>query len=172
MRAPLPVALVEAARLGDQSALAELLALAQPAVRGYARRACRRTADVEDAMQEALIVLYRRIGGLRSAVAFSGWLMVIVDRICLRFARRMLLPVPASRADRVAELERMPAAQLRLELAAAVQSLPETYRAVILCRDLEEMTVDEIGARLGLSREAVKGRLHRGRALMREYLAP
>jgi len=48
--------------------------------------------------------------------------------------------------------------------------LPPHYREVVLLRDVEEMTVDEIGAALALTREAVKARLHRARALLREYL--
>ena len=61
--------------------------------------------------------------------------------------------------------------ELRLDVAAAIESLPEHYRTLVVFRDLQSMTVDEIGARLNLSREAVKGRLHRARELMREYLS-
>jgi RNA polymerase sigma-70 factor (ECF subfamily) len=41
----------------------------------------------------------------------------------------------------------------------------------VILRDFEELTVDEIGERLGLTRESVKGRLHRARGLLREYLS-
>ena len=47
---------------------------------------------------------------------------------------------------------------------------PESSRKKRGFRDVEEMTVDEIGTALNLTREAVKGRLHRARALLREYL--
>lgn len=62
-------------------------------------------------------------------------------------------------------------AALRLDLAAALQSLPAHYCAIVLLRDVEERTIDEIGAELGLTREAVKVRLHRARVLLREYLS-
>ena len=63
-----------------------------------------------------------------------------------------------------------PDTALRLDLSRAVQSLPEQYRSLVIMRDLEERTVDEMAAALGLTREAVKGRLHRARRLLREYL--
>ena len=74
-----------------------------------------------------------------------------------------------------AALERMLAArqesELRLDLADAFEALPQAYREVAVMRDLHEMTIDEIATTLGLSRQAVKARLHRARLLLREYLA-
>ena len=61
--------------------------------------------------------------------------------------------------------------EIRLDLAAAIQSLPAHYRNIVLLRDLEELTIDEISATLELSREAVKARLRRARKLLREYLS-
>ena len=49
---------------------------------------------------------------------------------------------------------------------------PEHYREVVLLRDVEELTINEIAERLGRTREAVKGNLHRARLLLREYLQP
>jgi DNA-directed RNA polymerase specialized sigma24 family protein len=48
--------------------------------------------------------------------------------------------------------------------------LPEHYRQIVLLRDVDELTIDEIAQSLSLSREAVKGRLHLARGLIREYL--
>jgi RNA polymerase sigma-70 factor (ECF subfamily) len=58
----------------------------------------------------------------------------------------------------------------RLDLANAIQSLPPNYRDVILLRDVEELTIDEIAQSVGASREAVKARLNRARIMLREYL--
>jgi RNA polymerase sigma factor (sigma-70 family) len=63
-------------------------------------------------------------------------------------------------------------AQLRVELVAALESLPAHYREVMLLRDLEELTIDEIAQRTQLTRANVKSRLHRARTLAREYLLP
>jgi len=76
----------------------------------------------------------------------------------------------AEELDNDLRLSNRPTLELRLDVAAAIGSLPPHYREVVLLRDVEEMTVDEIGAALALTREAVKARLHRARALLREYL--
>jgi RNA polymerase sigma factor (sigma-70 family) len=60
--------------------------------------------------------------------------------------------------------------ELRRDLTAALQSLPAHYLEVLLMRDAEELTVEEMAERLGMQRAAVKSRLHRARAMVREYL--
>ena len=60
---------------------------------------------------------------------------------------------------------------LRLSLLEAIHSLPDKYREVIVLRDVEEFTIGEIATELTLTREAVKSRIHRGRRMIREYLA-
>ncbi|QCI69345.1 sigma-70 family RNA polymerase sigma factor [Phreatobacter stygius] len=163
----------EAARLGDQAAIVALLAIAQPDIRRYARAACRGSADAEDAAQEALWLLFRRVGSIRSLAAVSRWLFVVVRRECLRLARRAGL-VPTEPIDGI-DLERTfasrPDIEIRLDIAAAMEALPAQYREIALMRDVREMTIDEIAGERGLSREAVKARLHRARMMMREYLA-
>ena len=54
--------------------------------------------------------------------------------------------------------------------ARAIQSLPDHYREVILLRDIEELSIDEISGVLALTRESVKARIHRARLMIREYL--
>ncbi len=65
---------------------------------------------------------------------------------------------------------RMPQDALRIDLVRALESLPGMYRETLLLRDMEQMTIGEAAARLGITREATKSRLLRARALMREYL--
>ncbi|SDR52054.1 RNA polymerase sigma-70 factor, ECF subfamily [Rhizobiales bacterium GAS191] len=168
----LPESVFTAARLGDQDAIARLLETAQPDIRRYARSTCRSSADAEDAAQEALWLLFRRVGTIRSLAAFSGWLFTVVRRECLRLARRAGV-LPAQSLQEI-DLERAfgerPEAEMRLDLAAAIEALPSHYRDVVLLRDVKEMTVDEIAEALGDTRPSVKARLHRARLLMREYL--
>ena len=59
---------------------------------------------------------------------------------------------------------------LRIDLAAALESLPAHYLEVVLLRDFEELTIAEIAERLGEPSGAVKSRLHRARELVREYM--
>ena len=162
--------LFEAARLGDPQAIARLLETAQPDIRRYARATCRSSADAEDATQEALWILFRHVGTIRSLLALSAWLFSVVRRECLRLARKAGLAAAIDDGEAEALLLSRTAADLRLDVAAAFEALPPHYRDVALMRDVKEMTIDEIADALGATRQAVKARLHRARALLREYL--
>ena len=162
--------LFEAARVGDVEAIARLLETAQPDIRRYARATCRSSADAEDAAQEALWILFRHVGTIRSLLAFSAWLFSVVRRECLRLARKAGFAAPLEESEAEAGLLSRPESDLRLDVAAAFEALPPHYRDVALMRDVKEMTIDEIADALGATRQTVKARLHRARALMREYL--
>lgn len=163
------LAVLDAAHGGDPAALAQLLRLCQPDIRRYARRACL-ISDVDDAVQEALLVLSRRLGSVRMLAAFSGWLFKVVQHECRKLGRKALRydPYDDERAERW--LARQDTAGLRLELVNALESLPAGHRQVILLRDFAELSIAEIAAELGLSAAAAKSRLHRARLLAREYL--
>ncbi len=164
----LPAPLVQMAIGGDQTALVRLLEAARPDIRRYARVTCRAN-DVDDAVQEALWLLYRKVGTLRAASSVSAWLFAVVRRECLRLARGFGLAPSLTHPSEI-DILSQPDEGLRLDVAAAIQSLPEHYRSIVVMRDFEEQTIDEIAGSLNLSREAVKGRLHRARILLREYL--
>ena len=161
--------LVLAAQGGDPAALAQLLAACQPDVRRYARRHCR-VSDVDDAVQEALIVVSRKLPSLKAALAFSGWLLTVIKRQCSKLARAMLPSEPLEEDALDAAIAARTDGALRIDLARALESLPAHYLEVVLLRDVEELTIAEIGARLNEGPGAVKSRLHRARALVRDYL--
>ena len=162
--------LVEAACGGDAAAVEKLLVVCQPDLRRFARRACSNRADAEDAVQIALWQLYRRIGALRTAAAFASWLFRIIERECYRLlrARGRLDALDSSLEARLAE-EPLPLA-LRKDLIAAIATLPEPYRRVLVLRDIDELTAPEAAMQLGISTEAVKSRLHRARTMLRDHL--
>jgi RNA polymerase sigma factor (sigma-70 family) len=163
---------VQAAMAGDQHAMVSLLTIVQPDVRRFARAQCRTSSDVDDAVQEALWLLYRRIGMLRVAGALSAWLFTVVRHACLRLASSAFHKTLALEDfDNDLKFASVPTADLRIDVAAAISSLPPHYREIVILRDLQEMTIDEIGLLLMLSRESVKARLHRARMLLREYLS-
>jgi RNA polymerase sigma factor (sigma-70 family) len=161
--------LIEAARGGDVNALVSLISAAQPDVRRYAARNCR-AADIDDAVQETLLLLYQRVGTLRAVTSFSAWLFAVARRACFRLLRMSAGPPDSSPDDADARLAHLRPEDLRIDLSRAIQSLPEHYREVILLRDIEELSIDEIAAVLDLTRESVKARIHRARMLIREYL--
>ena len=161
--------LIEAARCGDEKALLSLISAAQPDIRRYAARNCR-AADIDDAVQETLLLLYRRVETLRAVTSFSAWIFAVARRACLRLLR-MSTAIPDAAADGMdARLAHLAPEDLRIDLCRAIQSLPEHYREAILLRDIEELSIDEIAAVLGLTRESVKARIHRARVMIREYL--
>lgn len=162
---------IEAARCGDRAALERVLAHSRQDLRRYAEYHCV-VNDAEDAVQEALLQAARRIGDLRAAERFTSWLFRIVKRECNRLKRglRLLTGLPVT--EDLLTMSVPPVQELRHEVALALDALPAHYRRILLLRDLEGLSVAEMADRLQLTREAVKARLHRARALAREYLAP
>jgi RNA polymerase sigma factor (sigma-70 family) len=166
-------AMFAAAQGGDPAALELLLRQLRPDARRYARHQCHRGSAIEDVVQEALIIIYRRVGTIRDAAALAGWMFRVIARLCM-------LPVLAvmrgteelSQHEDAAYFAQIPQDELRIDLVRALESLPLAYREVILLRDMEQLTITEIAERLQLSREAAKSRIHRARAMVREYLRP
>lgn len=161
--------LLDAARRGEPLAIERLLVLCHRDIRRYAQRSCA-ISDVDDAIQEALLVVSRFVAGLRHARALSTWLFRVVRRECRRLARTTLRWDPWEEARVEALLAVRPPAMLRLDIASALESLPAHYREIVVLRDFEELTLHEIAQRIGLSIAATKSRLHRARELTREYL--
>lgn len=162
--------LLSAAQRGDSIALERIVELSKPDVKKYVRRFCE-ASEAEDAVQDSLIILYRHGRGLRSAAALASWLFQVVKRECQRLSSRMFRKSVS--LDDIAERELLSThtdIDLRLDIAMAIQSLPDIYREAIVLRDFEELTVAEIATRLGVNFETVKTRLRRGRQLIREHL--
>lgn len=163
--------IVLAAQAGDESSIAELVAKSHPHVRRFAFALCASRHDAEDAAQEAMIVLYRRISTLRTASALGSWMFRIVSNECLRRARRRLRAEPAV-AEQIAPsaeddaLRRWDADRV----AAAIAALPPDQRSVLIMRDVRGVPGDDVARILGISLAAMKSRLHRGRLTVRERI--
>lgn len=166
-----PIEILEGAMRGEESALLALLDLAQPDIHRFAKTTCL-ASDVEDAVQESLWLLYRKVGGLRTLGALSGWLFTVVKRECLRLARqgRSSSQVEVESIEDDLRFSELPAEELRLDLARALQELPDHYREMVLQVDVREMPIGEVAQSLGLTRESAKARLHRGRLQIRKSL--
>jgi RNA polymerase sigma factor (sigma-70 family) len=163
----------EAAQAGDPLALDRLLRKLQPDIRRYARYQCHRASAVEDVVQEALLVIYRRVGTVRDAQAMAAWVMRVVARLCMLPALMLMRGAEQLTQQHEAEhFAHLPQDELRIDLVRALESLPAIYRQVILLRDMEQLTIGEVALGLGITREAAKSRIHRARALVREYLQP
>jgi RNA polymerase sigma-70 factor (ECF subfamily) len=165
-------ALVRAAQAGDAQAIMGLVERLQPTIYRFGRRMCPNEQDAEDVLQETLLTLVQRIGEFRGDASLSSWLFTIVRSRC-RIRRRA--------SDRVGEAEgtelldsaphpeeAASSRQLRAILEGALRRLEPKYREVLLLRDVEGLSAPEVGEALGLTVSAVKSRLHRARAMVRE----
>jgi RNA polymerase sigma factor (sigma-70 family) len=162
---------VNAAQQGDPRAIATLVSGSHAHVRRFARTLCSTPEDAEDAAQEALIVLYRKIGTLRATAALGSWMFSIVRNECIRRSR---LQLTRYSAPAMAEPSAEDATLARLEverIVDAIAGLPPEQRAVLVLRDIQGLSGAATAQTLGLSRAAMKSRLHRGRATLRSRLA-
>jgi RNA polymerase sigma factor (sigma-70 family) len=161
---------VNAAQQGDPRAIATLLDGSHAHVRRFARTLCSTPEDAEDAAQEALIVLYRKIGTLRTVAALGSWMFQIVRNECIRRSRLTFhRPISGAMVESSAE----DAALARLEMERIVDSiagLPSEQRAVLVLRDIQGQSGAATAQALGLSRAAMKSRLYRGRETLRSAL--
>ncbi|MFJ6484918.1 MULTISPECIES: RNA polymerase sigma factor [unclassified Streptomyces] len=165
--------LVLAAQGGDLDAVTALVCGSHPNVRRFAYSLCASPEDAEDAAQEALIILYRKIGMLRASGALASWMFRIVRNECLRRARlvpRERAPLPDSAVMSAEDevLERLEAARV----ARAIAALPADQRQVLIMRDVQGYSGRMAADALGLSPAAMKSRLHRARAALRHTLYP
>lgn len=162
--------LIRAAQHGDLDALTTLVADSHPTVRRFARTLCATPEDAEDAAQEALIILYRKIGMLRATSALTSWMFRIIRNECLRRARAVLRdqpvvpePAPSAEDEALRQLEAQ-------AVAAAIAQLPPDQRSVLVLRDIQGYSGPMVAKALGLTVPAMKSRLHRARATVRQTL--
>ena len=114
--------LLLAAQSGDRRALTQLLVALQPDIRRYARRLCYRTSVIEDVVQEALIVVYRRVGTIRSPAALAGWLLTVIARLCMLPALMLMRGVEElASLEESRELAKVPPDELRVDLVNAIE---------------------------------------------------
>jgi RNA polymerase sigma factor (sigma-70 family) len=161
---------ISAAQQGDARAIATLLSGSHVHVRRFARTLCSTPEDAEDAAQEALIVLYRRIGTLRASAALASWVFQIVRNECIRRSRVGIRMHTVSGAV-APSAEDAALARMEVErIVACISSLPSEQRAVLVLRDIQGLSGAATAESLGLSRAAMKSRLHRGREALRDRL--
>ncbi|MCX5229613.1 RNA polymerase sigma factor [Streptomyces sp. NPDC006553] len=167
--------LIKAAQDGDVTSLTTVVMESQPHVRKFAKSLCASPQDAEDAAQEALIILYRKIGTLRATGALASWMFRIVRNECLRQVRFLVhrKDEPPAEPEASAEPSAEEAVLHRLEverIAAAVGALPRDQRQVLIMRDVQGLPGRTVAHSLGLSNAAMKSRLHRARAAVRQSL--
>ena len=177
--------LVRAAQQGDPAAMEALIAGSYRAAYTLALRLLGNPDDAAEATQEAYIRMMRGLKRFREVGAFPTWLFKIVSNVCMteiRKRNRRAVPIELEPADGPDAPERADLAQaidveeavvgkvFWEQLEAKVQALPESYRTVVLLRDVYGLSGEETGEALGITPGAVKVRLHRARKQLRDEL--
>ncbi|HMI90493.1 MAG TPA: RNA polymerase sigma factor [Polyangiales bacterium] len=174
-------ALIERIRLGDGDCFALLMQRYNQRLYRVARAITRHDADAEDAVQHAYLSAFTHLYQFAGLASFSTWLTRIVINQALsrqreqRRLQRMSAELTAPDWRSGAGEQRSPEDQvgcgeLRGLLEAAIDALPEDYRAIVVLREVEGLSTQEAAACLSISEETARVRLHRARGLLRTEL--
>jgi RNA polymerase sigma-70 factor (ECF subfamily) len=173
---------------GDHAAFEMLMRQFNRQLFRVARGILGNDCEAEEALQEAYVTVYRKIGGFHGDSKLSTWLTRVVINEALgrlRKQRRERVVIPFS-ANEEREDARQPEpaddsasspeestlrAEMRALLELKIDELPLAFRTVFIMRELEELSVDETSECLGIPEATVRTRLFRAKALLREALA-
>ena len=178
---------IELLRRGDDAGIERALALLQNTVFSFSMRVCGHREDAEDTMQEVLLKSVSHLPRFDSPKALVVWLYKVAKNRCLmsrrksKFAPARELSLDELMPDRN-ELEQVSAdgrinpesfairSEQASRLREVVQKLPPQYRIVLVLRDMEGLTDDEVAEVTGIRPGTVRVRLHRARLFVRKEL--
>jgi RNA polymerase sigma factor (sigma-70 family) len=168
---PSEATLIVAARAGDKKAFNTLLAPHRDRLWGVCVRVTSNSADAEDAVQDALIAIWRGLGRFRGDAQFSTWAYRIASNAALAIVRkRRDLPL----ADDYEAEDTTPPFDEQIavsdEIQAALKRLPEDFRVALVLREYGGLTYEEIAAHQGILSQTVKTRINRARIAVRAVL--
>src|SRR5438132_11185882 len=162
--------------LGGDPALFETLMRRHNQRMYRAVRAILRSDDeVDDVLQQAYLNAYAHLDQFAGTAQFSTWLTRIAVNEALAHRRKRGAPFEEGEEDvpdtRTLDPERQAAAsELRQAMEQEVESLPDSFRAAFMMREVEGLSTSETAESLGISEDLVKTRLHRARAMLRDNL--
>ena len=180
--------LLRAVRGGEPGAFDRFVGRFSPMILAFGLRMCGHRQDAEDVFQETLVKLYTQLRTLEEPGALRTWIWRVVANECLMSRRGRRNPARSiglddlggSRADGPAfqladtGAESPEQAVLRLEtrerIERALGHLAPDYRIIVLLRDFEGLTTEEVAEVLGISAANAKVRLHRARNALRKQL--
>ncbi len=175
--------LIEEARNGSKTALAQLVKNYEQTVFNFAFKVCRNKDRAEHAMQETFLSMIKSLNQFSGKSKLSTWLYTIVSNHCLMLARSQKKYDYTSienddgliedknvidwkySPEKISEND-----ELKTILDEAIKKLPPDYRIVFVLRDIEGLSTQETSEIVNLSVPAVKSRLHRARAYLRNEL--
>jgi RNA polymerase sigma-70 factor (ECF subfamily) len=172
---------VDRVRAGDTALYEIILRRYNQRLYRVARAILRDDGEAEDVMQAAYVSAYEHLGQFAGRAPFSAWLTrIAVHEALLRLRKRGRIDqlddskfvggAGLNMAETSPDPEQITArAELRQLLEEAILDLPEQYRAVLMLRDVEELSTAETADALSLTEENVKVRLHRGHGMVRSW---
>lgn len=183
--------LVDRCRRGDRESFAQLMRLHEKQIYNFTYRMLGNEGEAEDLTQDIFIAAFRGIRSFRGEAKFSTWLYRIAlnqARNRIKYlSRRNFFARQARRADYGAKMvsespeglaDSAPTPEqwtIMKDLAAQVQEclnqIPHQARQILILRDVQGFSYDELSEMLSLKPGTVKSRLHRARAALRECLA-
>ncbi len=173
--------LLRRAQQGDAQAFGSLVERYQRRVVGVAQAVVHNPDDALELAQETFVRAYENIGKFESRSSFSTWLYRIAANLAIDFRRREGRHVVLRGEDAEGEIERIPSGrgdsfqetargELHQRLTEALGQLTAEHRAVILLREVEGLSYDEISETLDVPRGTVMSRLHYARGRLRAIL--
>ena len=165
--------LVEAARRGDREAYADLIRARGDRLFAVAQRILRDVDRTEDAVQDALVIAWRDLPGLRDPDRFDAWLHRLVVRSCVREAmceRRFVANLRALPIDLPAGQDEFLSLADRDQLERGFRRLVPQQRALLVLRHYAGFEPAEIAEIIGIPAGTVRSRLHHAHRAMRAAL--
>ena len=165
--------LVEAARRGDREAYADLIRSRGDRLYAIAQRILRDVDRTEDAVQEALVIAWRDLPGLRDPDRFDAWLHRLVVRACLHEAmrqRRLVANLHVLPTDLSGGPDEILSIADRDQLERGFRRLDPQQRAILVLRHFAGYEPAEIAELLGVPAGTARSRLHHAHRAMRAAL--
>lgn len=179
-------ALVARLKAQDESAYEEVVRLYGGRMLAVARRFLQQEQDAQDAVQDAFLSAFKAIDRFEGSSKLSTWLhRIVVNAALMKLRSRQRHPerpiedlLPKFDADGHRHTDGWATTidttvrdrETREFVRQKISELPDSYRTVLLLRDIEELSTDEAAAQLGITPGAVKTRLHRARLALRELI--
>nr|WP_051109267.1 RNA polymerase sigma factor SigW [Paenibacillus ginsengihumi] len=177
--------LARLAKSGDRAAFAELVELYNDKIYHLAYRMLRNRHEAEEIVQETFLRVYMNLDKYDEQQKFSTWIYRIGTNLCIDRLRKRKpnysLDAEMSDGDgndwysTLPSEEDTPAEQLVLsetqqQIRATIDTLPDKYKAVVILRYLQDLSLQEISEALSMPVTTIKTRLHRGREFLRKKL--
>lgn len=178
--------LIEKSQKGDVASFERLIHQYQVYVYNIAYRTLGHEEDAKDAAQDALIKVFKNISQFTGDAQFSTWLYRIVVNTCKDYLRKqaslkettmtgldadgesVLWEIPAS--DTLHPEKQLERKEIQLKIHSALEKLPEANKTVVILRDIQGLSYEEISHIEDCSVGTVKSRINRGRKYLRELL--